>query len=61
MRHLSGKGVGEPHSHPDFHDIGLVLRRKLQSQDILVVKLNVERFTVTTMTWLTVTGYLCHK
>jgi hypothetical protein len=41
----------------------LLLTRKLLNQGFLVVKLKslLESFTVATMTWLTVTEYLCHK
>ena len=48
----------------DFLDRGLLLAIKLLYQGILLVKLKSlpRRFTVATMTWLTVTTeYLCHK
>jgi hypothetical protein len=50
-------------SYSDFCDIGLLLTRKLLNQHFLVVKLksSLRMFWVITMTWFTVTEYLCHK
>jgi hypothetical protein len=50
-------------SYQDFLDRGLLLTRKLLNQGFLLVKLShhFESFTVSTMTWLTIMKYLCHK
>jgi len=50
-------------SYQDFRGRGLLLARKLQHKRSLLVKLKYYfgRFTVATMTWLTVMEYLCHK
>jgi hypothetical protein len=50
-------------SYKDFLDRGWLLTRKLLNQGFLLVKLNssLRKFTVATMTWLTVIEYLCHK
>ena len=49
--------------YQDFFDRGLLLTRKLLNQGFPLKKLrsSVRKFTVATMTWLTVTEYLCHK
>ena len=43
-------------SYQDFLDRGLLLTKKLLNQGFLLVKLK-----SSTMTWLTVMEYLCHK
>ena len=50
-------------SYQDFNDRGLLLTRKLLNQGFLLVKLksSLRKIYVTTMTWLTVMEYLCHK
>jgi hypothetical protein len=47
-------------SYQEFLYRGLLLTRKLLNQGFLLVKLKLS-FTVTSMTWLTVMEYLCHK
>ena len=49
-------------SYHNILDKGLLLTRKLLNQGYLLDwNYHFESFTVTTMTWLTVTQYLCHK
>ena len=49
--------------YQDFFDRGLLLTRKLLNQGFPLTKLrsSLRKFMVATMTWLTVTEYLCHK
>jgi hypothetical protein len=52
-------------SYRDVLDKGLLLTRKLLNQGLLLVKLewynHFESLMIATMTWLTVTEYLCHN
>ena len=50
-------------SYNDFFDRGLLLTRKLLNPRFLVIKLksSLRKLWVITMTWFTVTEYLCHK